>query len=45
MTTFGLQLPSFTFEGLPDDRMFERIADTAVAAEESGFDSFWVMDH
>jgi F420-dependent oxidoreductase-like protein len=45
MTSFGLQLPSFTFDGLPDDRMFERIAETAVAAEESGFDSFWVMDH
>ncbi len=45
MTRFGLQLPSFTFEGLPDDRMFERIAETAVTAEESGFDSFWVMDH
>jgi len=25
--------------------MFDRIADTAQAAEESGFDSFWVMDH
>jgi F420-dependent oxidoreductase-like protein len=45
MTSFGLQLPSFTFEGVPDDRMFDRIADTAVAAEASGFDSFWVMDH
>jgi F420-dependent oxidoreductase-like protein len=45
MTSFGLQLPSFTFDGLSDDRMFERIADTAATAEESGFDSFWVMDH
>ncbi len=45
MTRFGLQLPSFTFEGIPDARMFERIAETAIAAEESGFDSFWVMDH
>ena len=45
MTRFGLQLPSFTFDGVPDDRMFERIAETAVTAEESGFDSFWVMDH
>jgi F420-dependent oxidoreductase-like protein len=45
MTRFGLQLPSFTFAGVPDDAMFERIAKTAVAAEESGFDSFWVMDH
>jgi F420-dependent oxidoreductase-like protein len=45
LPTFGLQLPSFTFEGLPDDRMFERVAETTVAAEASGFDSFWVMDH
>jgi alkanesulfonate monooxygenase SsuD/methylene tetrahydromethanopterin reductase-like flavin-dependent oxidoreductase (luciferase family) len=42
---FGLQLPSFTFEGVPDGRMFERIAETALAAEGSGFESFWVMDH
>ena len=45
VTHLGLQLPSFTFEGVPDDRMFERIADTAHAAEASGFASFWVMDH
>jgi F420-dependent oxidoreductase-like protein len=43
--TFGLQMPSFTFENTPDERMFERIAETAIAAEEAGFDSFWVMDH
>ncbi len=45
MTIFGLQMPSFTFGGLPNDRMFERIAETALAAEGSGFHSFWVMDH
>ncbi len=45
MTHLGLQLPSFTFEGVPADRLFERIADSATAAETSGFDSFWVMDH
>ncbi|MEA2551404.1 MAG: hypothetical protein QOE25_1173, partial [Actinomycetota bacterium] len=45
MTRFGLQLPSFTFDGVPDSAMFGRIADTATAAEGSGFDSFWVMDH
>ncbi len=45
MPSFGLQMPSFTFEGVPNDRMFERIARTAIAAEEAGFDSFWVMDH
>jgi F420-dependent oxidoreductase-like protein len=41
----GLQLPSFTFPDVPDDRLFERIAEIAVAAEQGGFDSFWVMDH
>ncbi|HYY08597.1 MAG TPA: LLM class F420-dependent oxidoreductase [Actinomycetota bacterium] len=45
MPSFGLQMPSFTFEDTPDARMFERIAETAIAAEEAGFDSFWVMDH
>ncbi|MGZ4125851.1 MAG: LLM class F420-dependent oxidoreductase [Actinomycetota bacterium] len=45
MTYLGFQLPSFTFEGVPNDRLFERIANTATAAESSGFDSFWVMDH
>jgi F420-dependent oxidoreductase-like protein len=41
----GIQMPSFTFKGVPDERMFERIVETALAAEEAGFDSFWVMDH
>jgi F420-dependent oxidoreductase-like protein len=45
MTTFGLQLPNFTFSGVPDNEMFEHVADLAVAGEESGFDSVWVMDH
>jgi F420-dependent oxidoreductase-like protein len=45
MIRFGLQLPSFTFEGVRDAEMFQRIAATAVAAERSGFDAFFVMDH
>src|SRR4051812_9213172 len=45
MTRFGLQMPSFTFEGLPTDQLFERVAETAIAAERSGFDSLWLMDH
>ncbi len=40
----GLQIPNFTF-GTPDGQMFEQIVDRARAAEESGFDSVWVMDH
>src|SRR5256885_3753024 len=45
MTIFGLQLPSFTFLEVRDARLFERIVEIAQAAEESGFDCFWVMDH
>jgi F420-dependent oxidoreductase-like protein len=43
--TFGLQMPSFVFDDVPNERMFERVAETAIAAEDAGFDSFWVMDH
>ncbi len=45
MPHFGLQLPSFTFPDVPDQRLFDRIAEIAIAAESAGFDSFWVMDH
>ena len=45
MATFGLQLPNFTFAGVADEEMFEHVAGLAVAAEESGFASGWVMDH
>lgn len=45
MSHFGLQIPSFTFRDTPDDRLFERIVEVAVAAEEAGFGSVWVMDH
>lgn len=40
----GLQIPSFTFDA-PPNRIFERVVDLATAAEESGFESVWVMDH
>lgn len=40
----GLQIPNFTF-GTTDDQMFAQVMDRATAAEESGFDSVWVMDH
>ena len=45
MTKFGLQLPNFTFQGVPDEEMFEHVADLAVAGEDARFDSIWVMDH
>src|ERR1700690_4143636 len=47
LTRFGLQIPSFTYgeHGGADEGLFEQVASIAVAAEESGFDSVWVMDH
>src|SRR5947209_20591293 len=45
VTRLGLQIPSFTYPGVPDSELFERIASIASTAEESGFDSIWVMDH
>jgi len=44
MTRFGLQIPSFTFD-TPDTQMFDRVVELAQAAEQTGFDSVWVMDH
>jgi len=44
VTRFGLQLPNFTL-GVPDNELFERVVELAVAGEESGFSSLWVMDH
>ena len=45
VTRLGLQIPSFAYPSVPDGQLFERVAAIAVAAEESGFDSVWVMDH
>jgi len=44
MTTYGLQLPKFTFS-VPDDKLFEHVAGMATAADGAGFSSLWVMDH
>jgi len=41
---FGLQLPRFDWPGGPAETR-GRLADVAVAAEEAGFTSLWVMDH
>jgi F420-dependent oxidoreductase-like protein len=41
---FGLQVPSFTWEGGPAE-LAERLGAIAAAAEEAGFASLWVMDH
>ncbi|HEY8545485.1 MAG TPA: LLM class F420-dependent oxidoreductase [Acidimicrobiales bacterium] len=41
----GLQLPNFTFPDRPTAELFDIVADAARAAEESGFDTVFVMDH
>ncbi len=45
ITRLGLQIPNFTFPGVADGELFERVAAIATTAEASGFDSVWVMDH
>ncbi len=45
VTRFGLQIPSFDYPGVEDRDLFSHIAQIAVTAEASGFDSVWVMDH
>jgi F420-dependent oxidoreductase-like protein len=41
----ALQIPNFTYPDVPPDQLFERVAEVAVAAERSGFDTVLVMDH
>jgi F420-dependent oxidoreductase-like protein len=41
---FGLQVPRFGWPGGPTETA-ERLAEVAVAAEDAGFASLWVMDH
>src|SRR4051812_39116286 len=45
MIKAGLQIPNFTYPGVAPDQLFDRVADVAVAGEESGFDTVMVMDH
>jgi F420-dependent oxidoreductase-like protein len=42
---FGLHLPNFTYPDLPPERLFDRVVETAQAAEAAGFDLITVMDH
>ena len=42
---FGYHMPSFTFAGVPNDQLFDRVAKNAKAAENAGFDLVTVMDH
>jgi F420-dependent oxidoreductase-like protein len=41
---FGLQIPNFTVGETPGS-LFDGVVAMATAAEETGFDSVWVMDH
>ncbi|MGH9127077.1 MAG: TIGR03560 family F420-dependent LLM class oxidoreductase [Acidimicrobiales bacterium] len=41
---FGLQIPSFTWEGGPA-AIAARLGEVAAAAEAAGFTSLWLMDH
>jgi F420-dependent oxidoreductase-like protein len=41
----GLQIPNFSYPGVADADLFERVCEIAITAEGSGFDSVWVMDH
>lgn len=45
LITAGYQIPLFTYPDATGDALFGRVVEQAQAAEESGFDSVWVMDH
>ena len=45
MKLLGLQIPNFTFPGVPNDRLFEHVVALATSAEKAGFDSVFLMDH
>jgi F420-dependent oxidoreductase-like protein len=42
---FGFHMPNFTYPGVPEDRLFDRVVEQARAAEKAGFDLVTVMDH
>jgi F420-dependent oxidoreductase-like protein len=44
-TRLGYQIPNFTYPGVDADALFEAVAAQAVTAEQSGFDTVFVMDH
>lgn len=45
ISRLGLQVPSFTYPGVPDGELFEKVAAIASTAEASGFEAVWMMDH
>jgi F420-dependent oxidoreductase-like protein len=42
---FGYHMPNYTFDGVPDVRLFDGVVERAQAAEAAGFDPLTVMDH
>src|SRR5688500_12915033 len=44
-TRVGYQIPNFTYPGVQPEGLFDAIAAQAVTAEQSGFDTVFVMDH
>jgi F420-dependent oxidoreductase-like protein len=42
---FGYHMPNYTFDGVPDVRLFDAVVERAQAAEAAGFDLLTVMDH
>jgi F420-dependent oxidoreductase-like protein len=44
-TRYGLQLPNFNFSDVGPAGTFGRVVELARAAEDTGFESVWVMDH
>lgn len=44
-TRLGFQIPNFTYPGVEPAQLFERVVAQAVAAEQAGFDTVFVMDH
>ncbi|MDJ0959119.1 MAG: LLM class F420-dependent oxidoreductase [Acidimicrobiia bacterium] len=44
-TRLGLQVPSFTYPDGDGAQIFDQVIAQARAAENAGYDSFWVMDH
>jgi F420-dependent oxidoreductase-like protein len=45
MTRLGYQIPNFTYPGTRPDQIFDKVVAQARAAEESGYDRVFVMDH
>ena len=43
--TLDLHITNFNYPDTAGDRLFERVADIATTAEESGFSSVSLMDH